>query len=236
VIASSGFSRRSIRGHSAYENEGPTFAPVKSRGGSPLDLQEVARSAAGFLQHIDSSSHKYQTTPDGGSPPVLKRPGPDESRCHFRQLSEGFRTILAVMDNLNALVETNRPALSLSVSNILVLFERINQAASAVRELVATNSPEINAAVKKNIESSTATLKSLLAGGSRGQGSSWRIALKNEQIAPMFPESVDNLKHTTSNLNRLGLWRHLVAAKDPRNKMRPAQVLKAPDRPKNPFD
>ena len=102
-----------------------------------------------------------------------------------------------------------------------------------MRELVATNSPEINAAVK-NIESSTATLKSLLEGVQEGKGLAGKL-LENEQIAANVSRIVDNLSITTSNLNRLGLWRILWQHKTPATNA-PAQVLKPLTAPKNPFD
>ena len=102
-----------------------------------------------------------------------------------------------------------------------------------MRELVATNSPEIDAAVK-NIESSTATLKSLLEGVQEGKGLAGKL-LENEQIAANVSRIVDNLSITTSNLNRLGLWRILWRPKTPATNA-PAQVSKPLTAPKNPFD
>jgi hypothetical protein len=86
----------------------------------------------------------------------------------------------------------------------------------------------------KNIESSTATLKSLLAGVQEGKGLAGEL-LENEQIAANVSRIVDNLSITTSNLNRLGLWRILWRPKTLGTNA-PAQVLKPLTAPKNPFD
>ena len=118
-----------------------------------------------------------------------------------------FRSTLTIVDNVNALVETNRPALTVSVSNLLFFSEQINQSASALRELLATNSPEIGAAVK-NLESSSETVKKLLDGVQEGKGLAGKL-LENEEIAANLSQIVSNLSITTSNLNRLGLWRIL---------------------------
>jgi ABC-type transporter Mla subunit MlaD len=234
VIASSGFLGDQYVAILPTKNEGPTFGPGdKAEAEAPLDLQEVARSAAGFLQHIDSAATNINDALMEARRTVLSARALTNLAATFDNFQRVSERSLAVMDNLNALVETNRPALSLSVSNILFFSEQINQAASAVRELVATNSPEINAAVK-NIESSTATLKSLLAGVQEGKGLAGEL-LENEQIAANVSRIVDNLSITTSNLNRLGLWRILWRPKTLGTNA-PAQVLKPLTAPKNPFD
>jgi phospholipid/cholesterol/gamma-HCH transport system substrate-binding protein len=137
---------------------------------------------------------------------------------------------LTVVDSVNALLETNRPALSVSVSNILFFSEQINQAAGAVRELVATNSPDIDAAVK-NIKSSTATLKNLLDGVQEGKGLAGKL-LENEEIAANLSQIVNNLSITTSNLNRLGLWGILRQHKPARTNA-PAPASRPLTSPKN---
>jgi phospholipid/cholesterol/gamma-HCH transport system substrate-binding protein len=185
----------------------------------------VARSAAGFLQHIDSAATNINDALMEARRTVLSARALTNLAVTFDNFQRVSERSLTIMDNLNALVETNRPALSLSVSNILFFTEQINQAASAVRELVAT---------VKNIESSTATLKALLEGVQEGKGLAGKL-LENEQIAANVTRIVDNLSITTSNLNRLGLWRILWRPKTPGINA-PAQVLKPLTSPKNPFD
>ena len=79
------------------------------------------------------------------------------------------------MDNMDALVETNRPAIGIAASNLVFFSEQLNQFAGALSGLVATNSPESNLAVK-NIESSSATLKHLLEGVQERERLGWEIA------------------------------------------------------------
>jgi hypothetical protein len=234
VIASSGFLGDQYVAILPTKNEGPTFGSGdKAKAEAPLDLQEVARSAAGFLQHIDSAATNINDALMEARRTVLSARALTNLAATFDNFQRVSERSLTVMDNLNALVETNRPALSLSVSNILFFTEQINQAASAVRELVATNSPEIDAAVK-NIESSTATLKALLEGVQEGKGLAGKL-LENEQVAANVTRIVDNLSITTSNLNRLGLWRILWRPKTPGTNA-PAPALRPLTSPKNPFD
>ena len=71
----------------------------------------------------------------------------------------------------------------------------------------------------KNLESSSATLKSLLEGVQAGKGLAGKL-LENEEIAANVSQIVNNLSITTSNLNRLGLWGILWQHKPPRTQLR----------------
>jgi len=111
--------------------------------------------------------------------------------------------------------------------------EQLNASAGALRELVATNSPDIEVAVK-NIESSSATLKHLLEGVQEGKGLAGKL-LEDEEIAANVSQIVSNLSTTTSNLNRSGLWGILWQHKPPRTNA-PAPRHEPMTPPKNPFE
>ena len=200
---------------------------------APLDMQEVARSAAGFLVHIDSAATNINNALNDARRTVLSARSLTNLSATFDNFHSASERSLTIVDNVNALVESNRPSLTVSVSNLLYFSDQINQAALAVRELVATNSPEINVAVK-NVESSTATLKELLDGVKEGKGLAGNL-LENEQIATNVSRIVENLSITTSNLNRLGLWGILRQHKPPRTNP-PGPASKSLTSPKNPFD
>jgi phospholipid/cholesterol/gamma-HCH transport system substrate-binding protein len=206
VIEASGFLGDQYVAILPTKNEGPTFGPGggATKADAPLDMQEVARSAAGFLVHIDSAATNINNALNDARRTVLSARALTNLSVTFDNFHRASERSLAIVDNMNGLLETNRPALNRSVSNILFFSEQINQAAGAVRELVATNSPDIDAAVE-NIKSSTATLKSLLEGVQDGKGLAGKV-LENEEIAANVSQIVSNLNITTSNLNRLGLW------------------------------
>jgi hypothetical protein len=108
------------------------------------------------------------------------------------------------VDNLNAVLATNGPALNRSASNLVVFTERMQGVADKLNGLVDTNSPGINTAVK-NIESATEVLKSLLDDVQAGKGLAGKL-VRDEELAANVSQIVTNLSITTSNLNRLGLW------------------------------
>ena len=235
VIEASGFLGDQYVAILPTKNEGPVFG---SGGGAakaeaPLDMQEVARSAAGFLVHIDSAATNINNALSDARRTVLSARALTNLSATFDNFHRASERALSIVDNVNLLVESNRPSITVSVSNLLYFSDQINQAARSVRELVATNSPEIDLAVK-NVESSSATLKQLLDGVHEGKGLAGNL-LVNDQIATNVSRIVDNLSITTSNLNRLGLWGILWQHKPPRT-TEPPSVAKPLTSPKNPFD
>ena len=140
---------------------------------------------------------------------------------------------VTAVDNINMLVESNRPAIGGSISNLLTFSDRLDHVADEVNDVIATNSPAISTAVS-NLAASTATLKALLDDVQAGKGTVGKL-LKDEQIAANLSQITSNLSITTSNLNRLGLWHILWKHKAARTEesTAPAPVLTPP---KNPYD
>ena len=234
VLEQSGFLGDQYVAILPTKNERETFGPGdEAKAEAPLDLQEVARSATGLLQHIDSAATNINDALSDARRTFLSAPGLTNLSATFDNFHRVSERSLAIVDNVNALVETNRPSISASVSNLLFFSEQLNQSASALRELVATNSPEIDAAVK-NLESSSATLKNLLDGVQEGKGLAGKL-LENEQIAANVSQIVYNLSITTSNLNRLGLWSVLWQHKPPSTNEHPS-ASRPLTSPKNTFD
>ena len=234
VLEQSGFLGDQYVAILPTKNARETFGPGdEAKAEAPLDLQEVARSAAGFLLHIDSAATNINDALSEARRTIFSARALTNLTATFDNFHNASERSLTIMDNVNALVESNRPSINVSVSNFLYFSDQINQAASAVRGLVATNSPEIDAAVK-NLESSTATLKQLLDGVQAGKGLAGNL-LENEQIATNVSRIVDNLSITTSNLNRLGLWGILWQHKPPGTNA-PPSVSRPLTSPKNPFD
>ena len=138
---------------------------------------------------------------------------------------------LLTLDNFDALVSSNSPALAHSGSNLVVFSEQLNQFAGGLSGVLATNSEQINAAVK-NIESSTIVLKNVMDELQAGKGLAGNL-LKNEQLAATVSQIANNLSITSSNLNRLGLWGILWQHKPPRTNAPPLAPGRALPAPKN---
>lgn len=194
---------------------------------APFNLQEFTRSASGFIERIDDTVKKLNDALVHVTEVVLN---PETltnismSMANLRDVSERARH---TVDHLNALVETNGPALNASSSNLVLFSEQMTHFADGLNNLVATNSPEVRVAVK-NLESSSESLKSLLNDVQAGKGLAGDL-LKNERIASDVSQITSNLSITTSNLNRLGLWGVLWRHKPPKAAAEsPKQPLVAP--------
>ena len=209
VIEQSGFLGDQYVAILPTRNEGEIFGPGgEARAEAPLDLQEVARFAAGFLQHIDSAATNLNDALSDARRTILSSHALTNLSATFDNFQRVSERSLTIVENLNTLVTTNQSPINIAVSNILYFSDQINTAAVAVRELVATNSPDINAAVK-NIESSTATLKHLLDGVQQGKGLAGNL-LENEQIATNVSRIVDNLSILKKNFLKALFILHLI--------------------------
>jgi ABC-type transporter Mla subunit MlaD len=233
VIETAGFLGDQYIAIRPTNNEGPVFQPNdEAWAEAPLDLQEIARSAAGLLVHIDSAATNINDALMDARRTIFSLRALTNLSAtfdNFHTVSEGS---LAIVDNVDSLVETNRAAVGEAVSNLVIFSEQLNESASALCKLVSTNSPDIEAAVK-NLKSSSATLNSLLEGVQEGKGLAGKL-LENEEIATNVSQIVKNLSIATSNLNRLGLWGILWQHKPPRTNEAPS-VSKPLTSPKNPL-
>jgi phospholipid/cholesterol/gamma-HCH transport system substrate-binding protein len=234
VIEESGFLGDQYVAILPTKNEGPRFGPGgTAKAEPPLDMQEVARSAAGLLVHIDSAATNINDALTDARRTIFSTRALTNLSATFDNLHTVSERFLGIADNLGALVESNRPGVTVTVSNLLFFSQRLNQSASALGELVATNSPGIDAMVK-NLQSSSATLTNLLDGLHAGKGLAGKL-LENEEIASNVSQIVYNLNITTSNLNRLGLWGILWQHRPPRTN-EPAPSHGSLAAPKNPFE
>jgi hypothetical protein len=123
-------------------------------------------------------------------------------------------------------VDTNRAPISLAVSNLAIFSERINHSTALMNDLLETNGPVLTAAMK-NIETSTETVKSLVADAQAGKGPAG-VLLRDEALAGHLAQIASNLSITSSNLNRLGLWGILWERRPPRTNRPSEQILLSP--------
>jgi phospholipid/cholesterol/gamma-HCH transport system substrate-binding protein len=215
IIEQSGFLGDQSAAIAPTENKGDLFKDQDlAETEAPFNLQEVARSANGFLQRIEQTAQKVNASVTDLQKLLLNEhtlTNLSVAAVNLRAVSE--RALTAV-DGLNNVIATNAPALTLSGSNLVAFSEHLNQAGHSLDNVLATNGPAIQAAVK-NIESSTAVLKTLVDDVQAGKGVAGTL-LRNEEVAANMSQIVYNLSVTTSNLNRAGLWGILWRPKTPR--------------------
>jgi phospholipid/cholesterol/gamma-HCH transport system substrate-binding protein len=179
----------------------------------PFNLQEVARSAAGFIQRIDETAKKLDAAVSDLRRVVLN----EQTLTNFAIAIGNTRTVsesaLNTVNGINALVATNTDQVNLAVSNAVLFSQELTRLAGSANSLLATNGAEVTVAVN-NIKSSTETLKQLMDDLQAGKGLAGTI-LQNGPLATNFQAIAENLSVTTSNLNRLGLWGILWSHKPP---------------------
>jgi phospholipid/cholesterol/gamma-HCH transport system substrate-binding protein len=173
----------------------------------PFNLQEVARATSGFIQRINETAKKLDDAVSDMRRLLLNEQTLTNFSTAVGNMHAFSTQAMDTISNINVLVMTNGPQIDLAVSNAVFFSQELTRLAYSARSVIATNSEEISASVK-NIESSTEVLKKLMDDLQSGKGLAGTM-LKNEQLATNVQEIADNLATTTSNLNRLGLWRFL---------------------------
>jgi phospholipid/cholesterol/gamma-HCH transport system substrate-binding protein len=178
----------------------------------PFDLQEVARSASGFIKRIEDTAKKLDDSVTDLRRVVLN----EQTLTNFSATMHNLRTVseqaMDTVNNINALVATNGSQINLAVGNVAFFSQELLRLAGSAEGVLATNSADITAAVK-NIESSTEVLKDLLNNVQSGKGLAGTI-LENDQLTTNVQAIANNLAIASSNLNRLGLW-HFLWHKEP---------------------
>jgi len=173
----------------------------------PFNLQEVARSASGFIQRIDETAKKLDASVSDLQRVVLN----EQTLTNFSAAVVNLRAVseqaFGTISNINGIIATNGSQVGFAVSNVLVFSQQLNHLADSANGVLATNGVEISAAVK-NIESSTEVLKKVMDDLQSGRGLAGAL-LQNEQLATNMQAIVNNLAVASSNLNRLGLWHFL---------------------------
>jgi phospholipid/cholesterol/gamma-HCH transport system substrate-binding protein len=173
----------------------------------PFNLQEVARSASGFIRRIDDTAKKLDASVSDLQRVVLNGQTLTNFSVAVVNLRAFSEQASGAVSNINGLIATNGSQINLAVSNVLVFSQQLNQLANSADGILTTNGVEISNAVK-NVESSTETLKKVMDDLQSGKGLAGTL-LQNEQLATNVQAIANNLAIASSNLNRLGLWHFL---------------------------
>jgi phospholipid/cholesterol/gamma-HCH transport system substrate-binding protein len=173
----------------------------------PFNLQEVARSASGFIQRIDDTAKKLDASVSDLQRVVLN----EQTLTNFSVAVVNMRAVteqaFGAVSNINGIIATNGSQIGLAISNVLFFSQQLDHLADSANNILTTNGTEISAAVK-NVESSTEALKKVMDDLQSGKGLAGTM-LQNEQLATNVQAIANNLAVASSNLNRLGLWRFL---------------------------
>lgn len=197
------------------KNQGDVFHDQDvAEAEAPFNIQEVARSAGSFLRRIEETANHLNDAIADVRRLVLN----EQTLTNLSVAAGNLRVVteraLATVEGLNSFVGTNAAAVGIAGSNLVSFSQQLDQFGGGLNQVLATNSPGVNAAVK-NIESSTIILKDLLADIQAGKGLAGNL-LQNPELSTNLSLIASNLSITSSNLNRLGLWGVLWEHKPPK--------------------
>jgi phospholipid/cholesterol/gamma-HCH transport system substrate-binding protein len=208
VIQQSGFLGDQYVSIIPTQNQGGILtndAPVNCE--APFNLQEVARSTAGFIQRIDETAKKLDVSVSDLQRVVLN----GQTLTNFSIAVINMRAVteqaFGAVSNINGIIATNSAQIGLAVSNMLSFSQKLDYLADSANGILTTNGAEISNAMK-NVESSTEDLKKVMDDLQSGKGLAGAL-LQNEQLDANMKAIANNLAIASSNLNRLGLWHFL---------------------------
>lgn len=190
---------------------------------APFNLQEVARSASGFIQRIDETAKKLDAAVSDVRRLVLN----EQTLTNFADAIGNLRAVTEqatdTVANLNGLVAANGEQIHFAVSNVVFFSQDLISLSGQAHEILSTNGPEISDAIS-NLDASTADLKKLMDNLQSGQGLAGSL-LKNDQLSTNVQAIAANLAVTTSNLNEFGLWHILWHHQTPPASPAPQSLL-----------
>jgi hypothetical protein len=114
---------------------------------------------------------------------------------------------MVTLSHLDAVITNNGPAIYSAGTNLALVLSNANQVVISARSLVESNRPALDQSIS-NLQSATHRFDLLMADVQAGEGLAGKL-LKDEKMAEKMAEIVTDLSVTSSNLNRLGLWRVL---------------------------
>ena len=173
----------------------------------PFNLQEVARGAAGFVQRLDETAKKLDSSVTDLRSQVLNA----QTLANFGNVMTNLRAFtdqaLGAVHDLHGIIGANSNQINSAVGNFVMFSARLDQLGISASNLLTANGDNLTAATK-NIQELTANAQQLVKDIEAGQGLAGQL-LQNNQTATNVQVLAENLAEASSNLNRYGLWHFL---------------------------
>ena len=214
VIESSGFLGDQFVAVIPTANTEPKLADgAEVKCQEPFNLQEVARSAAGFIQRIDETAKKLDASVTDLRTQVLNAQTLANFTAAVTNMRAATEQALGAIATLNGLITTNGVQVGVAVSNVVQFSSKLDGLAVSAQTILDTNGVNL-AAATRNIDDISVSVKQLAADLQAGKGLAGTM-LQNRELATNVETIAANLSVTSSNLNRLGLWGILWSHKPP---------------------
>jgi phospholipid/cholesterol/gamma-HCH transport system substrate-binding protein len=171
---------------------------------APFNLQEVARSASGFIQRLDGAAKKLDDSITDLRAQVLNAQTLSSFGIAMTNMRSVTEQAFDTVQDLHFLVATNSVQVGTAVSNLVYFSAELTRLANSAQSILTTNGQNIDVATK-NIEDISANLKQMSVDLQAGKGLAGTV-LQNEALATNVQILAANLAITSSNLNQRGLW------------------------------
>ncbi len=186
------------------ENQAPILEPgAEVLVEEPFNLQEVARSTAGLIERVDETVQTFGQAVERVDRTILG----GEALTNLSVTVGNFRLVsertLEMVDGVQGFVNSNTPALTTSVTNLVRFSEDLGRLAEELNRLVATNRAQLNSTIQ-NLESASGVVEGLAQDIDAGKGLAGSL-FKDEQLRQNVAQAVENLTLLSSNLNKYGL-------------------------------
>lgn len=210
VIEASGFLGDQFVSVVPTENAGPMLADGDDvRCDPPFNLQEVARGAAGFIQRLDDTAKKLDSSVTDLRAQLLNA----DTLANFKSAVTNLRVFteqaVGTINNVNGIINTNGTQIDAAVSNMVAFSAQLNQLGYSAQDILATNGANLTAATK-NIQDLTVNAQNLVKDVQAGKGIAGTLISDNQTMTNLQLLAA-NLAEASSNLNRNGLWHFLWA-------------------------
>ncbi|MBC8001090.1 MAG: MCE family protein [Opitutaceae bacterium] len=169
----------------------------------PFNIQEVARSAAGFITRMDDTVKKLDQAITRVDRLVLNEETLTNLAITVRNLREASESAMQVVRKVDTVISTNSPSVGITLSNLSQFSERLNDLSDQLSATVATNGAKLAGAMS-NLEHASQTADSLLTDVQAGKGLAGGL-LRDESMKMDMKNMVANLTTLSSNLNKYGL-------------------------------
>jgi hypothetical protein len=198
---------------------------------APWTLIGVANRVLTSLGNFDEAASSLRETIDAVHQGALSAQTLSNFTATVANLRQASAQAVVTLSNLDAVITNAGPAIYQSGTNLANVLSNANEVVISTHRLVEDNRPALDLSIS-NLQSATHRFDLLMADVQAGEGLAGKL-LKDEKMAAKMAEIVSDLSITSSNLNRLGLWRvlfpkHPASSSSSKERRKPAAGERLP--------
>src|SRR5947207_2823810 len=182
----------------SQDAKGPPLQPgAEVAVEEPLNIEKAVRSATGLMQRMDQTVKIFNEAILRVDRTVLS----EKTLTNLAGALDNFRGVSdkasLMAEHIGKLIDTNGPAVSISISNLVRFSEELDRLSTEMNQTVITNRVELTKAVK-SLETTSRALQGLVNDVESGKGLVGSI-FKDEQLQLNFSHLAANFATLSSN-------------------------------------